>query len=266
MKPHNDISENIMQKMKNIRLKWNKLPEQVKRISIIVILLVFSLVFARNLLIPSDFGEHGHYRSGALEEFADIEIKYAGQEKCNECHDDIYEEKAMSYHQNVSCEVCHGPAAEHAESPDEITPPAPRERSYCPICHEYLSSRPTGFPQIISASHNPIKPCIQCHNPHDPKPQHTPEECAACHGEISRSKSLSHHNYIPCIQCHETPAEHKIQPREFLPSKPKNREFCGTCHSEEAVDKQGIPKIDMETHEKRYVCWQCHYPHLPEVR
>ena len=29
-------------------------------------------------------------------------------------------------------------------------------------------------------------------------------------------------------------------------------------------DKE-IPRVDMATHGERYVCWQCHYPHSPEL-
>jgi len=245
---------------------WKKLPEQVTRILLIVIVFIVVFLVAEYLFVPGDFGEHGHYRSSAIDMIIKSDIKYAGQVICNDCHDDIFEIKASGYHQSVSCEVCHGPAAGHTEDPEEVVLPAPRERAYCPLCHEYLPSRPTGFPQIVSASHNPMNPCIHCHDPHEPKPPHTPEECAACHGEIARTKSLSPHTYVPCTRCHETPDEHKINPRDYLPNKPTNREFCGGCHGIGADSEKGIPRVDLETHEPRYVCWQCHYPHLPEAR
>ena len=38
---------------------------------------------------------------------------------CLDCHDDIFEVKQSSFHKNVSCEVCHGPAAGH---PDAFIP------------------------------------------------------------------------------------------------------------------------------------------------
>ena len=245
---------------------WKKLPEQVTRIILIAIIFIVVFFVTRYQLVPDDFGKHGHYRASALEEISAGEIKYAGQLICNECHDDIFEIKASGYHRNLSCEVCHGPAAGHTEDPDEILLPAPRERAYCPLCHEYLPSRPTGFPQIVSASHNPMSPCIHCHDPHEPEPPQTPKECSACHAEIARTKSVSHHTYVPCTRCHETPEKHKINPRKFLPGKPTNREFCGSCHSIEADSEKGIPRVDLDSHERRYVCWQCHYPHLPKAR
>lgn len=256
----------LTQFLKSIVQMWRKVPEQVVRIIVIAVIFVFAFFFARWQFVPNDFGNYGHYRASALKEIAAHEIKYAGQEICNDCHDDIFELKTSGYHENLSCEICHGPAAAHTENPDEVVLPAPRQRAYCPLCHEYLPSRPTGFPQIVSASHNPMRPCIQCHNPHDPKPPQTPRECSACHAEIARTKSLSPHIYVPCTFCHQTDDRHKLRPRDYLPSKPKNREFCGGCHGLDADSEKGIPRIDLETHERRYVCWQCHYPHLPEAR
>jgi ribosomal protein S27AE len=51
------------------------------------------------------------------------------------------------------------------------------------------------------------------------------------------------------------------------PSKPQTREFCGKCHGKDATDKlaKNAPKIDLAEHGEKYVCWQCHYPHSPEV-
>lgn len=246
--------------------KLKKIPEQLTRLAAILIIIIAVFIYARVKFVPSDFGEMGHYRTSAITEIVQQEIKYAGQTVCSECHDDIAEEKSLGYHKNLSCEVCHGPSANHVEAPDEFKPPAPRHRAYCPVCHEYLPSRPTGFPQIVSASHNPIKACITCHNPHSPVPPETPKDCSACHAEIARAKAVSHHSYIECKKCHETKEQHKLNPRKYLPTKPMNREFCGQCHSEDADSEPGIPKIDLSTHEPKYVCWQCHYPHLPEAK
>ncbi|MCP2618983.1 hypothetical protein NLC82_06145, partial [Candidatus Aminicenantes bacterium AC-335-A11] len=251
--------------MRKVKLLWNRIPDQLKRLLIPVILVIGLFIAMRHLFVPSDFGKYGHYRASAVEEVASKEIKYSGHRVCEECHDDIVEIKKNSYHRNVACEVCHGPAAAHTQDPEGNQLLAPTGRGYCPLCHEYLPSRPTGFPQIVSESHNPMRACISCHDPHDPKPPTVPKECEACHADIARAKALSHHVYLSCTQCHETPPEHKVRPREFRPKKPNNREFCGTCHSKDAPSPKEIPRVDMATHGERYMCWQCHYPHLPEV-
>jgi hypothetical protein len=248
-------------------IHWIKhLPEQVKRLSLIVFILFVLFLGLRSLLVPKSFGEIGHYRKDALDEIVQQNFNYAGQETCLECHDDIGVVKQNGYHKNLTCEVCHSPSARHAEAPDEFIPKAPRGRDQCPLCHEYNSARPTGFPQIVSNSHNPMKPCISCHNPHNPVPPRTPADCSACHAEIARIKSLSHHAYISCSVCHTVPSGHLIQPRDFVPSKPATREFCGQCHDINARSERGIPRVDLSFHETRYLCWQCHYPHLPEAR
>ncbi len=239
------------------------MPKQIIRLLIVFVVIVGGFLIVRYFLVPESFGELGHYRKAAIDEIIEQEIQYAGQDVCVECHDDIGLEKSAGYHRDLSCEVCHGPAADHTNAPDEFTPLTPNKRKQCPVCHEYLPSRPTGFPQIISDSHNPIKPCITCHNPHSPVPPEVPKECSACHAEISRAKTVSHHAYVPCQRCHEVSEEHKINPRMNLPTKPTKREFCGECHSENAESELGIPKINIDTHNKKYVCWQCHYPHLP---
>jgi len=243
-----------------------EIPEQVKRLSVLLVILIIVFIVVRSFLIPKDFGEIGHYRTSAVQNNADKKMNYAGQEACTDCHDVIVKIKSRGFHKNVACEVCHGPLMQHIDSPDEFKPQMQRNRNFCPLCHEYLPSKPTGFPQIVSASHNPRKICVTCHNPHNPVPPTTPKECEACHGEIASTKSLSHHADIPCTKCHETNPKHKFSPREFLPTKPTKREFCGGCHAEDANSPKEIPRINMSTHEPRYVCWQCHYPHLPEAQ
>lgn len=249
-----------------IKSAWNRFPEQVKRLSVLFVILIGLLIVVRAVLIPSDFGKYGHYRASSVDEIAALPLNYAGHEACLECHDDVVETKDAGYHKNVSCEVCHGPAALHIEDQEAVQLSFPRDRGYCPLCHEYLPSRPTGFPQIVAASHNPLKACINCHDPHDPVPPETPKECEACHATIARTKSLSHHIDVPCVRCHEAPEEHKIRPREVRPKKPVSREFCGECHGEAADSPRGTPRVYIATHGGSYVCWQCHYPHLPEAK
>lgn len=243
----------------------SKLPDQVVRLGVLALVAIAVTLYARHRFVPKTFGETGHYRAAAVNAVASTKVKYAGAAQCAECHDDIAAKKAASYHRTLSCEICHGPAAGHAEDPESQKPVIPRERgAACLYCHEYLPSRPTGFPQIIERLHNPVKPCIECHNPHDPKPPKVPESCSACHAQIYRTKSVSHHANLPCETCHTVDARHREDPRAFMPKKPTSREFCGRCHAKEATSPREIPRIDLTTHGGRYLCWQCHYPHFPE--
>jgi hypothetical protein len=246
-------------------LNIRKIPPQVFALVLLFAITIAVLLVSRTLLIPPSFGEHGHYRGDVIGEVASQKINYAGMKECIECHDDIDELKENSNHRDISCEVCHGPAAEHVDEPDAFLPSIPSDRGFCPLCHGYNSSRPLGFPQIIPTMHNPGKACMSCHNPHDPQVPHPPQECSACHRNIVNEQLVSHHASLECESCHTVSEGHLIQPRLEPAQIPKEREFCGNCHSNDADSSRGIPKIDMGTHWKRYACWDCHYPHHPEV-
>lgn len=242
------------------------LPDQVKRLLIVVVIMAAIVVGIRGYFIPESFGEYGHYRAVSVDSIAALGIHYAGHQACVDCHDDIYELKDNSYHRTVNCEACHGPAAEHAETGGDVEPLMPRDRGYCTLCHIYNPAKPTGFPQIDPIAHNPGKRCISCHDPHAPAPPDVPEECSACHASISRTKALSPHAPLSCTDCHTAPEDHKSNPRLKRASKPTRREDCGKCHAQKAGSEKYIPRIDMETHGEQYLCWQCHYPHFPEVK
>lgn len=240
------------------------MPEQIKRLSFVFIALIILFIIFRRILVPVSFGQFGYYRALSIKDIISKDMKYAGEAVCSECHDDIMEIKKQSYHKNVRCEVCHKPAYNHSQAPDEYKPSVPRKRSYCTLCHSYDPSRPTGFPQINSVTHNPGKSCVSCHNPHTPTPPSPPKECSPCHTQIARLKIVSPHVSLSCTECHKAREEHKIYPRQYPPTKPTGREFCGKCHAKSSVIAFEVPKIDMETHNPDFMCWDCHYPHYPE--
>ena len=238
-------------------------PDAAWRLAVVAVILAAGVLFLRSVIPPS-FKNQEVQIASAIERETSRDIRYAGAPACAACHEEEYSVKKEGYHRNISCETCHGPAAAHLANPIEIKPPAPRDRLFCPKCHAYNLSRPKGFPQITPITHNPLKPCITCHEPHDPKPPHVPGECTACHAELERTKALSPHVLLDCVTCHTTPEEHKVTPRSVRPSKPTSRDFCGQCHSADT----GIataPHIDTATHGEKYLCWQCHYPHMPEI-
>lgn len=241
-----------------------RFPDQVVRLAIVFAAVAAAMITARTMLVPESYGDLGPYRAKAVEIEAARDIKFAGWQTCVTCHFEEGETKSRSYHRTLSCEVCHGPASDHAEAPDARRPFIPREREGCIPCHGYLSSRPTGFPQIVEIDHNPRLSCITCHNPHDPTPPEIPGECSACHAQISRTKAVSPHSSLECVTCHDTPQKHSENPRANLPQKPRERAFCGQCHARGAESPREIPRIDLESHGEQYLCWQCHYPHYPE--
>ena len=242
------------------------MPSQITRLLIFLIVVGAIFLFVRRLFVPESFGEIGHYRAAAVDEIISQEIKYAGHQACQDCHDDISEKKSKSYHRSVNCETCHGPGEEHIQSGGEVLPEKPRDRGYCTLCHEYNPARPTGYAQIDPVVHNPAKRCIICHNPHAPDPSRTPDECSACHTGIAKTKALSPHAILECSQCHNTPSEHRIQPRAITAEKPTNRADCLKCHDTNAKSDDFIPRVASGSHGEAYLCWQCHYPHYPEIQ
>ena len=242
---------------------FRRLPDAIIRLAVVAALLVAAVVAVFTVL-PDYYTNTALQRAAAIERENSREPRYAGANHCAMCHPEQYELRGAGYHRDISCETCHGPAQAHTENPVDVLPPAPRQREFCPACHAYDLSRPMGFPQINPVTHNPLQPCISCHQPHDPKPPTVPGECMACHNEIERMKAVSPHVLLDCTTCHVTPEEHKVTPWRIRPTKPDSREFCGTCHSTDS-SVEGTPKVELATHGERYVCWQCHYPHMPEV-
>jgi len=242
-----------------------KVPEQIARLSVVVGVLIAVVVVLRVFVIPRPLLSRTLHEQLTVKRETARPISFAGAATCMECHPEKFETKMKGYHRGLACETCHGPSAKHAADPMNVKPYAPRDRRFCPVCHQYDAARPTGFPQINPTTHNPLRPCIACHNPHDPVPPQVPQECSACHAQIARTKEVSSHALLPCRTCHEVPDQHLVQPRSALPTKPQTREFCGQCHASAAMGA-GIPQIDLATHGGSYTCWQCHYPHLPEGR
>jgi hypothetical protein len=241
---------------------FGKIPEQIRRLAVVIAIIVIAVIVARYYLIPPSLLDMRFHREATIKKEISKGIKFAGISACSNCHGQSIQTKNKGFHKNLSCETCHGPAMKHATDPLTVKPFVPRKREYCAQCHTFNPSRPTGFPQISPTLHNPVKPCVTCHNPHDPKPPTTPQECSACHGEIARMKAVSHHALVACRDCHAAPEIHKLTPRVVTPTKPATREFCGKCHGQEA-ERKDTPKIDLATHGERYLCWQCHYPHQP---
>ena len=246
-------------------MNTSRIPQQLIPLAILFTIGITGLLVARALIVPPTFGDLGHYRAAAVDELRQMPVSYVGIKACMDCHSDLYDQKQASVHRGLSCESCHGAASAHVNDPEAAKPIVPTGRDLCLLCHSYLDSRPSGFPQIISTTHNPGKACMNCHNPHSPIVAGAVEECAACHAGIANQKTVSHHADIACTRCHNVPKEHFAQPRVFAAQKPANREVCGACHSNAASGKE-IPQVDLATHGGRYLCWDCHYPHFPEAR
>ena len=143
------------------------MPPQLRVLLILFTAFVIAFLIVRRLLIPDSFGDLGHYRADALEEISNLEIAFAGKETCIACHDDINEIIQTDVHANISCEVCHGPGARHADSMEAADIQKNGTREACGLCHSTNPARPSNIiTQIDLKEHNIDFNCIDCHNPH----------------------------------------------------------------------------------------------------
>jgi len=144
------------------------MPPQLK--TLLPFLAVFICIFlvARHLLIPESFGKYGHYRANSMTEIEALPTHYAGKANCVDCHDTEATKLESDKHAGLSCEVCHGPGAQHADDPEKNKLIKLGTREFCARCHSINTARRTEIiHQIDIKEHNPERTnCIDCHNPH----------------------------------------------------------------------------------------------------
>lgn len=142
-----------------------------------VVLAVIALTLSvRAFVVPKDFGAHergymyGWHRKGNEEEWKAFETGYKTAVYCKDCHTEEYSLVSSSFHGNINCENCHGPAFGHPSGPPKLE--INRERGLCIRCHALLPSEfsaRAGIKGIEPDSHNPGIDCVMCHNPHKPE-------------------------------------------------------------------------------------------------
>lgn len=145
------------------------MPVQLKTLLPLFAIFILLFLVARHFLIPESFGKYGHYRANAIDEIAALPIRYAGKAACIECHEIEAEKLASDLHAGLSCEICHGPNAKHAddyEFKDLLIKDGTRQ--FCSRCHSPNPSRKAEVVnQIDFKEHHPEKEkCTDCHNPH----------------------------------------------------------------------------------------------------
>ncbi len=124
-------------------------------------------LIAQAVLVPADFGQVGHYRTGALDANRARPPAFAGQAACVDCHPDVVEARAANQHKGVRCEACHGPLAKHAFEGAKVV--RPDAATLCVKCHGANPARPAWFPQVNAAEHSGGEVCTTCHAAHAPR-------------------------------------------------------------------------------------------------
>lgn len=145
------------------------IPPQLTRLTIAFAIFISLFLLLRHFLVPDTFGQYGHYRGASLEDNAAVEIHYAGQKACLECHQDIEDLKIQDVHSDIHCEICHGPGQKHVISGEASDILIPSGREFCGSCHSMNAARPKDAVfQVDLAEHNIGENCTECHNPHQP--------------------------------------------------------------------------------------------------
>jgi hypothetical protein len=149
-----------------------KFPKDADHLVRMAALFVAGLAFfliARAFLVPRDFYELGHFRTGALADNMARPIAFAGREACETCHPDVVDERKGSRHAAIACEACHGALAKHADDPGSLKPARPDARTLCLLCHREDVASPKTFKQVNPQKHMGGKACISCHKHHHPE-------------------------------------------------------------------------------------------------
>jgi hypothetical protein len=158
-----------MQAEGNPMRKFPKDAEHLVRMAALFLAGVVLFLIARALLVPKDFYELGHFRTGALADNMARPMAFAGREACESCHPDVVDERKGSRHATIACEACHGALAKHADNPGSLKPVRPDPRKLCLVCHHQDMAKPNTFKQVNPQEHMGAEPCVSCHKPHHPE-------------------------------------------------------------------------------------------------
>ncbi len=149
----------------------------VFRVLLVLLVGVTAVTLGRSFLVPKSYGMYGPYRFDNVAEQAVARPPlHGGAASCGDCHDEKLTALKNGAHKSVSCEICHGPLGLHVRDGDVIAPQRiDRSFTLCARCHRKIDGRPAAFPQIALESHangaaTTGKACLQCHDPHSPKP------------------------------------------------------------------------------------------------
>ena len=143
--------------------------EHLIRLAAVMGIALVAFVVLRAAVVPSSFGQYGHYRGAAIAEAAARPVAFAGHDTCEACHTDVVDQKKQGKHVVVACEACHGAQGRHAEDPASVTPARLDTSVVCSRCHEANSAKPKAFHQVATAEHSGGLACDTCHQPHHPK-------------------------------------------------------------------------------------------------
>lgn len=202
---------------------------------------------------------------------------YVGAATCKTCHEEIFNPLQQTRHWNAtsknhgitveSCESCHGPGAEHANSGDKSKifvfkgASSKEVNARCLECHASGKDH-ANFSRSAHSENN--LSCLSCHSSHHAPANNfllvnsQPQLCYTCHLNKKAQFNMPFHHrveegLVKCADCHNP---HGGFIGKQLRSAAARDTVCFTCH----VDKQG-PFVFEHAAVKVEGCVTCHSPH-----
>ena len=208
---------------------------------------------------------------------------YIGSNECRGCHAAVVRNFEQTQHWKInnaavppsahdtklgSCESCHGPGREHADSlgdPAKIVSFTRLSKKdvaeRCLTCHQY-SQEHGNFRR--SAHRNADVTCLDCHSVHHAGQSRyllrtsQPQLCYGCHAEQKAEFARPFHHRVDeglltCTECHN---QHGSPLRRQVRSSASQDVVCGKCHTETVG-----PFVFEHAPQKTNGCMTCHSPH-----
>jgi len=195
--------------------------------------MVAALSVGAGLLVVALATEYGFHPNRNASTWAGQPMRYASTTACRDCHAAQAATAVDGRHDQVSCQACHGPMADHARTaspPNDTAAIVPVSAgrgvaaaaatttgsALCLVCHETVIGRPTTVEVISPTAHygGGDVECVICHDPHGtaaatpPIVRHELEglpDCLVCHGPGGlRAMTPAHPSTgtIDCLLCH----------------------------------------------------------------
>ena len=152
----------------------------IRALLLIIVVFVCAEVF-RQSMIPTGYGEPGHYQAVAISQVQETSIHYVDSRTCASasCHEAEASEVLGDKHASIDCQICHAPLGDHANNDEKLADMTmDRNPALCLRCHERLEARPETLKQISFAEHMeeldmPVSRdeglCLECHSAHSPE-------------------------------------------------------------------------------------------------
>lgn len=141
----------------------------VVRVGLILISVIVIFALARSMVVPKSFGEYGRYRGDSIREVAIKEVSFISEtDSCSACHQRIFQTKFQGVHEELDCQVCHGPAAKHIKTPIQSSLKIHGTSKLCSACHGKIAGRSSEIIATVEPTHNGGITCTRCHDPHQP--------------------------------------------------------------------------------------------------